>query len=98
MENFKTETEKQLWGWLWKSQLELAKKLLKETNENLVKEGREGDWPAMQEWDDMVGSSHAIFLRSARELSCIPHEPYLQILRENIDALNIVENLLEGST
>ena len=96
MENFTTETEKKLWEWLWKSQQELAKRLLKDTNDALVKEGREGDWPAMQEWDDMVGSSHAIFLRSARELIGIPHEPYLHILRENIDAMNIVDDLLEG--
>lgn len=94
MGNFTTETEKQLFKWLWKSQLELAKKLLKEMNEELLTAGEPDTWPAQQEWDDMVGSSHAIFLREARDISGIPHDIYLKLIRENEDAMLIIDELL----
>ena len=94
MEKFTTETEKQLFGWLWKSQLELAKKLLKERNDELLAADEENTWPAQQEWDDMLGSSHAIFLRAARDLSGIPHDIYLKIIRENEDAMIIIDELI----
>ena len=51
----------------------------------------EFDWPAGQKWREMVGSSHAIFARIAREKAGIDDKVYLDILRHNDDALDIAE-------
>ncbi len=95
MDNFETDLEKELWKMLYKSQLALAKQLLKERNKELLEAGEPNTWPAQQEWCDMVGSSHAIFFRHARELADIDHDEYLHTLRGNIDALEMAENILE---
>lgn len=96
MEKFKTDLEKQLFEWLWKSQQELAKRCLKDENDTLEREHRTDEWPAMQDWDDLVGSSQAIFLRRARALVQIPDEQYLHIIRNNEDAMVIIDELLES--
>ena len=95
MKKFETDLEKELWEQLYKSQLALAKQLLKERNKELLENGEPNTWPAQQEWCDMVGSSHAIFFRNARELAGIDHDSYLHTLRNNIDALEIAEKILE---
>lgn len=71
---------------LYRSQMTLAVMCLDEANRN-----REdaNDWPAGQKWNQMVGSSHAIFCRRAREKAGIDHNAYLDILPNNEDAVSI---------
>ena len=83
---FKTEMEKKLWGMLYKSQMALAIMCLDEMNR--TRENK-NDWPAGQEWVDCVGSSHAIFCRVARKKANIDDQEYLDILRNNEDAMDI---------
>ncbi len=86
MTNFETEQEKLLWEMLYKSQMALAIMCLDEMNRTRE---NENDWPAGQEWADCVASSHAIFCRAAREKANIDDQAYLDILRNNQDALDI---------
>jgi len=79
----KTPLERKLFRWLYRSQEAFAKHILKKMNEDMKRKWQEKYWPAQQEWDGMVGSSHAIFMRKARQKARIPHEPYLNILRNN---------------
>jgi hypothetical protein len=92
MHKFTTDLEKQLWEMLYRSQMALAVMCLDESNRSRESEN---DWPAGQEWDEMVGSSHAIFCRTAREKAGIDHDAYLEILRNNEDALTIAEPIYE---
>lgn len=92
MHKFTTELEKQLWEMLYRSQMALAVMCIDRANRN---RGSENDWPAGQEWNEMVGSSHAIFCRVARAEAGIDDDAYLDILRNNEDALSIAEPICE---
>lgn len=39
------------------------------------------NWPAGQQWDELVGTSHSIYLRRAREIAGIPHDEFLATVR-----------------
>ena len=80
--------EKQLWKMLYKSQMALALVCLDEANQTRE---NENDWPAGQKWHEMVGNSHAIFCRQAREKAGIDHTWYFDILRNNEDAFEICD-------
>ena len=97
MDKFETDLEKKIWTMLYKSQMAFAKMLLLKENETLLSDGRENEWPALQEWNDLGVSSKAIFMRKAREYSKINHDEYLNILRGNEDALCIAEELEENT-
>jgi hypothetical protein len=86
MQKFTTDLEKQLWEMLYRSQMALAVMCLDEANRNLEDPQ---DWPCGQQWYELVGSSHAIFSRRAREKAGIDHNIYLGILRNNEDAAEI---------
>lgn len=92
MKKFETETEKLLWKMLYKSQMALAIMCLDEMNRERE---NENDWPAGQEWNDCVASSHAIFARVARGKAKIDDKEYLDILRNNLDALDIADPICE---
>ena len=92
MVTFKTDLEKKLWEMLYQSQMALAIMCLDDMNRNRKDER---DWPAGQEWKDLVGSSHAIFCRQARERAKIDHDFYLNIIRNNLDAMEIAEPIYE---
>jgi hypothetical protein len=92
METLKTDMEKKLWEMLYRSQMALAVMCLDESNR--TRENK-NDWPAGQEWHEMVGSSHAIFCRVARDKAGIDHDEYLKILRENSDAMEIAGPIYE---
>lgn len=64
--------------WAYQVLLALAKRRLADANANLESPD---DWSAGQEWHEMVGSSHAIFLRQAREEAGIPHDEFLELIR-----------------
>ena len=87
-DKFETDLEKKLWEMLYRSQMALSIMCLDESNRTRE---NENDWPAGQKWQDMVGSSHAIFSRVARDKAKIGHEFYLNILRNNDEAYEIVD-------
>ena len=89
-----TELEKKLFRWLYKSLITLSKLELKEMN--AIRED-EGDWPAGQEWNECVGSSHAVFFGKARTRCGIDSDEYLELLRNDPYALQIAEEELEAA-
>lgn len=89
-----SEFERELWGMLYKSQIALAKQVLKDMND--TREDK-GDWPLGMAWNECNGSSHAIFFRRAREIAGIDSDRYLEILRGSGDALEIAERELEAA-
>lgn len=92
MKTFKTEMEKQLWGMLYESQRALAIMCLDEANR--LRKNKD-DWPAGQEWSDMVGSSHMFFYQRARDKAGIDHKTYLTLLKGNEDAAKIAGLIYE---
>lgn len=67
--------------WAYKLLLALAKRCLKERNEALVRDGEPNTWPAGQEWHEMVGSSHSVFLHIARDEAGIDRDEFLAQVR-----------------
>ena len=79
--------EERNFRWAYQLLMALAKRCLAETNTSL-EDKRE--WPAGQEWDELVGSSQSIFLRQARDEAGIDHDEFLAPLRSskyNVDDL-----------
>lgn len=64
--------------WAYQLLLALAKRRLAEANANL---SDPDEWPAGQEWHEMVGSSHSIFLRGARAEAGIPNDAFIELIR-----------------
>lgn len=64
--------------WAYQLLLALAKRKLAEANTNLADPN---EWPAGQQWHEMNGTSHSIFLRQAREEAGLPHEAFLALIR-----------------
>lgn len=64
--------------WAYQLLLALAKRRLADANADRESEN---DWPAGQRWHEMVGTSHSIFLRGAREEAGIPEEAFMGIIR-----------------
>lgn len=72
------EIAAQNFRWSYQLLLAFAKHLLARANAE-----REGfDWPAGQEWNGLVGTSHSIFLRNARDAAGINHDEYLEGIRD----------------
>lgn len=57
--------------------IELAKVELESANS----EAEPGEWPAGQEWDELGGSSKAVFLARARKKTGIPDDKFLEGIR-----------------
>ena len=56
----------------------------------------EGAMHQGQDWSGIVGSSHSMYLRKAREEAGIPHDEFLGIIRSGkIDVEDIYEEFLE---
>jgi hypothetical protein len=89
-----TELERKLWRMLYKSQVALAKRELADMNANRKDKK---DWPGGQKWNQIGGSSKAIFFRLARSRCGIEDAEYLEILRKDIDALEIAEEEFDSA-
>lgn len=63
--------------WAYALLLELAKIELEIANA----EAKPGHWPAQQEWDDLGDSSRSTFLHLARDRVGIPHDKFLENIR-----------------
>jgi hypothetical protein len=63
--------------WAYSLMIALAQKLLKEANEK----AEDGAWPNGQEWHELVGTSHSIFFHQARDLAGVPHDEFLENVR-----------------
>ena len=63
--------------WAYRAVVELAKAELE------VARPEEGsrDWPGAMKWTELVGSSHAIFMRRARYQCGIPDDEWLAVIR-----------------
>lgn len=90
---FETELELKLWEMLYRSQTALAIECLKQRN---LSRAEEREWPCGQGWNDLSGSSKAVFTREARLTAGIPDDGYLAILRKNHDAGDIAEEIAEN--
>lgn len=77
--------------WSYQLLLAFAMELLRRANQNLESPN---DWPAGQKWHEMVGSSHAIFLRMAREAAGVSNDEYLAIVRS---AEYFIDDLYEAA-
>ena len=55
----------------------------------------EGSTHVGQEWSDLVGSSHAMYLRRARDEAEIDHDEFLRVVREQIDVEDIYDEALQ---
>jgi hypothetical protein len=64
--------------WAYALLLELAKEELAKANAEVA---GTRNWPGGQQWNELVGSSHAVFLRKARERAGIPHDEFLAVVR-----------------
>lgn len=56
----------------------LAKRHLKDMN---GEREHENDWPAGQDWEGLAGSSKSIFMKKARDEANIPHDEFLEGIR-----------------
>ena len=54
----------------------------------------ENSMHAGQEWSGLVGSSHAMYLRRAREEAGIDHDEFLLVVREQFDVADIYDGAL----
>lgn len=71
----------ELWRWCYSLALAGAKAQLALRNAEQREAGEENFWPAQQEWHEMVGSSHSIFLRSIREAAGVDNDAFLAFVR-----------------
>jgi len=95
---FDTDIEREFFRAAYKATWELAQHMLTESNKILEEEGREDEWPAMQEWDDLSGSSQSIFMAAAREELGLLGDLQINRLRNNSEAMAIAIEIREGST
>jgi hypothetical protein len=84
-----TDRERKYYRWAYAALVELAKVELALRNTQV--EG--GEWPAGQEWEDMAGSSRAIFMIRVRDRLDIDEQQFLQPIR---DDLVDVDDLWDG--
>jgi hypothetical protein len=80
--------------WAYALLTELAKAELTEANRRV---GDSGEWPAQQQWHELVGSSHAVFLRRARERAGIDHAGFLHLVREVPGYMEVSEEEYEAA-
>lgn len=76
-----TAPELMFWRWAYGLNLVAAKQALELRKIEQRAAGEEKNWPGQQEWSDLVGTSHSVFLREARELAGIDHETFLAFAR-----------------
>lgn len=67
----------------YRALLALAKRKLADAKAENKRRGESDCWPKDMEWSDMVGSSHSIFMRQAREEAGVDHEWYNRELEKN---------------
>lgn len=75
------KTATQYFRWAYQLLLALAKRRLADANAENEAKGEPNNWPAGQEWHEMVGSSHSIFLRGARNEAGIPEDAFMAVIR-----------------
>lgn len=78
----------------YRAVLALAKGLLADANRANVANGTPDEWPAGQEWNDLVSTSHSIFLRQAREQAGIDDKWFAKMVQRHGD---LIEPIYEAS-
>lgn len=84
-QDFQDNTKQVLAEMLLKALVALAKRNLADENSKLKKDGNLDCWPAGMKWNQMVGTSHSIFLDRARNEADIGDFIYKDIIRTNKD-------------
>lgn len=69
--------EERNFRWAYAALIELAKVCLEEARDPEDPH----EWPGTQPWDELSSTSQAIFLRAARDKAGIPHEAFLEGIR-----------------
>lgn len=85
------QAERRNFNWAYALLLRLAVRQLADAN---AKRENERDWPAGQYWDELNSTSHSIFLHRARDEAGIPHDAFLDPIR---DGTYDVTDLYEAS-
>jgi len=70
-----TIRETEFFRWAYSLLVVLAKEELKKAHND------DGEWPMRQEWSQLGGTSRSVFLHRAREAAGIPHDEFLQVIR-----------------
>lgn len=78
LKNPPVENERRYFRWAYAAIVALAKRHLRDMNDTRQ---HEKDWPAGQQWEDLGGSSKAIFMRKARDEAGIPDGEFLAVVR-----------------
>ena len=86
-----------LWRWCYALLLAGAKAELARENGELREAGTPNDWPAQQEWPELVGSSRALFLSRIRKVAGVDHDTFLAYVRgeRGAECAAIAEDLYE---
>jgi hypothetical protein len=69
------------WRWAYALNVAAAKAQLALRNAKLREADEPNTWPAQSEWNELVSSSHSIFLRAMREAAGIDHDDFLAYVR-----------------
>lgn len=93
---FNTEYEKEYFEWAAKLYLALGKQMLIKTNNRLISEGKTDEWPALQEWSELSGSSAQVFLNKALEEAGIAGDRFRLITTFNEDAYNTLIEIIDN--
>jgi hypothetical protein len=90
------DEKEKIFKWAYRLLLALAVRNLKDANENREDERA---WPAGQEWHQLNGSSHGVFLRAAREeAGILEHDEFLEYIRSGeIDVDGIYDEAIKKS-
>ncbi|MCP4394869.1 MAG: hypothetical protein GY804_11485 [Alphaproteobacteria bacterium] len=90
-----SEKEK-IFKWAYRLLLALAIRNLEDAN---ISRGDENNWPAGQKWHQLVGSSHGVFFRKAREEAGIfEHAEFLEYIRSGkVNVNDIYDEAIEWS-
>jgi hypothetical protein len=75
------EEQKLLWRWVYGLNLVAARTQLAVRNGELREANEPNTWPAQSKWNELVSSSHSIFLRAAREAAGIDNDAFLDYVR-----------------
>lgn len=69
------------WKWAYALNVAAAKLALRARRAEQRLAGETHLWPGEQDWNNLVSTSHAVFLREARELAGINHDEFLAVVR-----------------
>jgi hypothetical protein len=70
-----------LWRWCYALNQAGAQLALALDNAENREAGTSNEWPAQQEWTELVSSSHSVFMHRVRDRAFVPHDAFLAYVR-----------------